>query len=229
MKNVYLPILGVLLLVGCGEPKQSAPVTTTTLAPVPQAKVEDVPWQELFDGKTLGGWKTVGPGDWSVHDGEIWGRGNTSHLFGPEIYTNLEFKAEVKLNHSGNSGMYFRAEMNPGWPNGYEAQCENSSPDPTRTGSLYHFTSITNQLIPDDTWWTQHVIAISNRIIIKINDKITTDGIDKDNTYVSGHLAFQQHNDGSEVEFRNVMVKRLPTDPEAAMTIARKDMPDIRK
>ena len=79
----------------------------------------------------------------------------------------------------------------------------------------------------DDTWWTQHIIAVGNRIVIKVNDKIVTDYIDTNNTYKSGHLAFQQHNEGSVVEFRNVMVKRLSNDEKAAWTEVKKDIPEI--
>ena len=195
--------------------------------PVPE-KPDKNGWFKLFDGKTLSGWKTAdNPGSWRAEGDLIVGDGERSHLFSPNTYTNLEFKAEVKLNHSGNSGMYFRAAFGPGWPEGYEAQVENTSPDPNRTGSLYRFHSVKEQLVQDDTWWTQHVIAIGNRTIIKVNDKIATDFVDEKNTFKSGHVALQQHNAGSVVQFRNVMVKRLAENEKAAWAEAKKDMPDI--
>lgn len=185
-------------------------------------------WIKLFDGKTLSGWTAPDPSQWQMKDGIVIGEGARSHLFSPNTYTNLEFKAEVKLNHSGNSGMYFRAAYGPGWPKGYEAQVENTSSDPKKTGSLYNFTKVAEQLIQDDTWWTQHIVAIGNRIIIKVNDKIVTDFVDEKNTFQSGHLALQQHNLGSVVQYRNLMAKRLPSDEKAAWAEARKDMPDIK-
>jgi hypothetical protein len=185
-------------------------------------------WFDLFDGNTLSGWTAPNAGHWEMKDGVLTGQGPTSHLFSPLVYTNLEFRAQVKLNHSGNSGMYIRAALGKGWPHGYEAQVENTSPDPQRTGSLYNFHKVGEQLIQDDTWWYQHVIAIGNRIIIKVNDKIVTDFIDEKNTYVSGHLAFQQHNDGSIVQFRHAIAKRLPNDEQAALAEAKKDMPDLK-
>ena len=185
-------------------------------------------WLPLFDGKTLSGWTAPDPSGWHVTPaGEVVGKGARSHLFSPHTYTNLEFKAEAKLNHKGNSGMYIRAALTPGWPKGYEAQVENTSSDPSRTGSLYNFVKVTEQLVPDDTWWTQHIIAIGNRIIIKVNDKIVVDFVDEKNTYQSGYLALQQHDPGSHVTYRNLMVKPLPTDEKAAWKIAKRDMPDI--
>lgn len=195
--------------------------------PLPE-KPDKKGWIKLFDGKTLSGWTAPNPGDWKVKDGVVVGEGSVSHLFSPNTYTNLEFKAEVKLNHSGNSGMYFRAELGKGWPKGYEAQVENTSSDSQKTGSLYNFHKIGGQLVQDDTWWTQHIIAIGNRIIIKVNEKIVTDFVDEKNTFKSGHLALQQHNQGSVVEYRNLMVKRLPDDEKAALTAAKKDLPEIK-
>lgn len=184
-------------------------------------------WIKLFDGKTLSGWTSMDNGKWEMKDGILTGSGPMGHLFSPNQYTNLEFRVEAKLNHGGNSGMYFRAEKGTGWPKGYEAQVQNTSSDPAKTGTLYFFHPIKEQLVQDDTWWTQHVIAIGNRIIIKVNDKIVTDFVDEKNTYKSGHLAFQQHDPGSVVQYRKVMVKRLPADEKAAWAEARKDMPDI--
>jgi hypothetical protein len=199
----------------------------TAPQPVPE-KPDAQGWVQLFDGKTLSGWTAPDPGDWRVENGVLVGRGKTSHLFSPNTYTNLEFKAEAKLNHSGNSGMYFRAVYGKGWPNGYEAQVENTSPDAQKTGSLYNLSKVTDQLIPDDTWWTQHIIAVGNRIIIKVNDKIVSDFVDAKHTHQAGHLALQQHDPGSVVQYRNLMVKRLPADEKAALAEAKKDMPDLK-
>ena len=187
-------------------------------------------WHRLFDGKTLSGWKTFDPGGWSIGaEGNLVGKGPRSHLFSPKTYKNLEFIAEAKLNHKGNSGMYFRAKLMPGWPDGYEAQVENTSSDPQRTGSLYNRAKMLDQLIQDDTWWTQHIVAIGNRVIIKVNDKIVVDFIDEKRSFLEGHLALQQHDPGSVVQYRNVMAKALPDDETAAMAIAKSDMPDIGK
>jgi hypothetical protein len=195
--------------------------------PVPD-KPDQSGWTRLFDGKTLSGWTTFDPGGWTVQpEGVVMGKGPRSHLFSPNTYTNLEFKADVRLKSRSNSGMYFRAQKGPGWPKGYEAQVCNSCPDPQKTGSLYGMKRVTEQLVLDDTWWRQHIIAIGNRIIIKVNDKIVADHVDEQNTHMTGHLAFQQHDPQSQVEYRNVMAKRLPADEKAAWAEARKDVPGL--
>jgi hypothetical protein len=168
-------------------------------------------WISMFDGKTLEGWKANdNPDSWKVVDGAIVGNGPRSHLFWMvRECDDCEFRAEAKLNHSGNSGMYIRAAFGPGFPKGYEAQVENTSPDPQKTGSLYGFSKVLDQLIPDDTWYTQQVIAHGNHIIITVNDKVVVDFIDQKNTYTKGYLALQQHNDGSVVQFRKLLMRLL--------------------
>lgn len=171
-------------------------------------------WISMFDGKTLDGWKAnERPDSWKVVDGAIVGDGPASHLFWmKQECEDCEFFAEVKLNHSGNSGMYFRTAFGPGFPKGYESQVENTSPDPQKTGSLYGIVKITDQLIPDDTWWTQHIIARGNHIIIKVNGKTVVDTVDERNRYTKGYLALQQHNQGSIVQYRKLMMRPLPPE-----------------
>jgi hypothetical protein len=168
-------------------------------------------WVSMFDGKTLDGWKAnENPESWKVVDGAITGNGQRSHLFWMEQECDdCEFRAEVKLNHSGNSGMYVRAAFGPGFPKGYESQVENTSPDPQKTGSLYGFSKVLDQLIPDDTWYTQQVVAQGNHIVIMVNEKVVTDYIDHKNTYTKGYLVLQQHNDGSVVQYRNLLMRSL--------------------
>jgi hypothetical protein len=169
-------------------------------------------WITLFNGKDLTGWKPNElPENWEVKDGAIHGHGNRSHLFYMDKeFANFHYKADLKLTKGSNSGMYFRtAYADGGWPKGYEAQVNNSHRDPKRTGSLYNFVDVTEQLIPDDTWWTQEVIAKGNHIVIKVNGKTVVDFTDEKNTYTKGHFAFQQHDPGSKVEIKNVMVKPL--------------------
>src|SRR5207244_6550371 len=119
---LFLALAGLISLV---EPAAAQPAAVKSTG---SAKADASGWIPLFDGKTLSGWSAPDAGRWEViAAGELVGQGPVSHLFRPGTYTNLEFKADVKLNHSGNSGMYFRAARGTGWPKGYEAQVENTS------------------------------------------------------------------------------------------------------
>ena len=191
----------------------------------------DKGWTQLFNGKDLTGWKThpKNPGNWSVHEGVLVGRGkDTSHLFSDRgDYENFYYRIEAKINDKGNSGQYFRAKFAPGFPPGYEAQINSTHPDPVRTGSLYpdgrlrltpaevKQVVVRKELVPPDTWFTQEVIANDNHIIIKVNGKKTVDFVDPHRNYTRGHFAIQQHPPAagsaeSIIMVRKIEIKELP-------------------
>ena len=94
---------------------------------------EEDEWMTLFDGKTLNGWEKVGSEEskWEVVDGTLTGTGTPSMIVctkGP--FKNFRYRAEVRINDGGNSGLYFRASQNPTFKDGYEAQIDCTHKDP---------------------------------------------------------------------------------------------------
>ena len=83
-------------------------------------------------------------------------------LYSPKgDYKNFRFRAEVKINDHGNSGMYFRSPTADGdFSKGYEAQIDSTHRDPIRTGSIYGFLHIYKQIVPPDTWFTYEVECV---------------------------------------------------------------------
>ena len=184
----------------------------------PGLKKGPVEFTSLLDGKTLSGWKAIHDAEWAVKDGVLTGRGKQGHLFSPKRYKNFHYKAEIKVGNNSNSGMYFRAQIakdpkrQPRWPDGMEAQVNSNHGDPVRTGSLYSFVKVFEQLIPTGEWGTQEIIAMDNFIVLKVNGRVTVRGrfgYSKKH-FEEGHFAFQQHHPGSEVDIRNVVVRELP-------------------
>ncbi len=187
-----------------------------------KASAEDG-WVSLFDGKTLSGW-TKGGGNaaskWDVVDGVIVGSGNASMLYSPKgDYKNFRFKAEVKISHRGNSGLYFRSPTNTGnFSDGYEAQIDSTHRDPIRTGSIYGFLHIYKQLVPPDTWFTYEVECADRdwrglkvpHIRVWVNGELLFLFIERTKAYEKGYFAFQQHDPGSKIEIRKIEVKELP-------------------
>jgi hypothetical protein len=176
-------------------------------------------WKRIFDGKTLTGWKAnERPENWTVKDGAIVGTGERSHLFYmAEEFKNFEFKVDVLTQPRTNSGIYFHTKFQArGWPaHGYESQVNVTHGDPVKTGSLYNVVKVFSTPAKDQKWWTQHIIVRGKRITVKIDDKVIFEYVErpgiKSNVRLSkGLFAFQQHDPGSVVQFKNVMVKRLP-------------------
>ncbi len=123
-------------------------------------RAEDAAWTSLFDGKTLDGWEKVGKAEsvWEVKDGAISGSGPASMLVntsGP--YKNFRYRAEIKINDGGNSGLYFRTTAKPGFTDGYEAQIDSTHTDPIRTGSIYGMCHVYKQHVKPDTWFTYDI------------------------------------------------------------------------
>ncbi len=183
--------------------------------------VADEKWVALFDGKTLEGWERVGSEKsiWEVRDGAIQGSGDASMLVctkGP--YRNFRYRAEIMINDKGNSGLYFRTTRKPGFTDGYEAQIDSTHTDPIRTGSLYGMNHIYKRLVEPGTWFTYDIEVRDDvwrgRDVTRI--RVTVDGnelyeyLDFDQTFKSGHFAFQQHDPGSRVSIRKVEVMELP-------------------
>src|SRR5262245_32646611 len=184
------------------------------------AVAQDPAWIPLFDGRCLEGWEKVGndASVWEVKDGALSGSGPASMLVctqGP--YKNFRYRAEVKINDRGNSGLYFRTTRKPGFTDGYEAQIDSTHTDPIRTGSLYGMCHVYKQLVKPDTWFTYELEVRDDgwrgRDMTRI--KITVDGnelyeyLDFAKTFGEGHFAFQQHDPGSHVEIRKVEVLPL--------------------
>ena len=190
------------------------PVFATT------GRADDGEWISLFDGKSLEGWEKVGNEQsvWEVKDGAICGSGPASMLVSTEgPYKNFRYRAEIKINDKGNSGMYFRATPKPGFTDGYEAQIDSTHTDPIRTGSIYGMCHVYQQHVKPDTWFKYELEVRDDvwrgREMTRI--KVTIDGnelfeyLDFAKTFPAGHFAWQQHDPGSKVNIRKIEVLPL--------------------
>jgi len=178
-------------------------------------------WISLFDGKTLTGWRaSENPATFRVENGEIVVHGPRAHLFydGPvrnHEFKDFELKADVMTKPGANSGIFIRTTFQPtDWPSkGYEVQVNNSQSDWRRTGSLYAVRDV-REAGKDNEWFTMHTIVRGRRVQIMVNGKQTVDYTEPDSlpTRLTGStIALQGHDPGSEVHYRNIMIR--PLDP----------------
>jgi hypothetical protein len=187
-------------------------------------------WYSLFNGKDLSGWKKAEENEATIKvvDGEIVIRGEVCHLYydgavNDANFKNFEWKCDVLTKPNANSGMYFHTKyQRRGFPRaGIEVQVNNTHRDPIKTGSLYGAKNIMNDSpAKDNEWFTQHVIVNGRKVTVKVNDKVVNEFEENDppqrdrrfekNVLSSGTFALQGHDPGSEVHYRNIMVKPLP-------------------
>lgn len=177
-------------------------------------------WVSLNDGKTFDGWKiNENEESWKIEDGAFVANGDRSHLF----YTgdlqpmkNFELKVDVMTRPGSNGGVYFHTQyQDSGWPaKGYESQVNNTQRDPQKTGGLYNTVKVLEAPAEDNEYWTHHIIVKDNHVVVKINDKVVVDyeepeDKEGDVKLSEGTIAFQAHDPGSTVYFKNVRVKIL--------------------
>src|SRR5262249_52623235 len=145
-------------------------------------------------------------------DGYLTASGPLAHLFTERgDFEDFHLRVEARINDGGNSGVYFRAAYGPGFPKGYEAQIAIGKGDAQyKTGSLYGFVKIPEDLVKPREWFVEEIIARGNHIVIKLDGKVVVDYIDENATYRRGHIALQQNQSVTVVEFRRIEIKELP-------------------
>lgn len=204
-------------------------------------------WIELFDGRTLDGWKaSENPASFRVVDGAIAGDGPRAHLFyTAREFENFELIAEVKAMPHANSGVYFHLQWeDKGWPthSGFEVQVNNTQ-DPfevgapgshnvylenKKTGSLYGVRNVYKALARDGEWFTLRILVEQPRVRVWVNGIQTVDYIEPANEIVGsdghklnrlgrGMFALQCHDEKSQVFYRKVSVRPLPPGVDASV------------
>ncbi len=195
-------------------------------------------WISLFDGESLEGWKaSENTGSWKVEDGAIVTAGERSHLYySGEVmdhnFRNFEFTVDVKTTHGSNSGIYIHTEFQEdGWPSkGYECQVINSNPstepgayaEHKMTGSIYAIRNVWKSPVPDNEWFNYRMVVQGKTIQTFINGMLAAEYTEPEEIYRSsgmegrilgtGTFAFQCHDPGSVVYYKNIKVKPLADD-----------------
>ncbi len=213
MKNIIALLTVILLLTACSTPRKGK---------------GNGEWINLFDGKSLDGWKaSENPATFRVENGMIVVDGPRSHLYytGPQMnhnFKNFEFKAQVMTTPGSNSGIYFHTEFQEGgWPaKGYEVQVNNTHTDWRKTGSLYAIEDVKEIPAQDNVWFTEQIIVQGKKVTIKVNDKTLVEYTEPDNVerskdmagrlISSGTFALQGHDPKSKVFYKDIMVRPLP-------------------
>lgn len=210
-----------------------------SLAAAGLARADD-PWVELFNGKSLDGWRASENQDtWKVTDGQLANDGPRSHLFytGPvqgADFRNFELEVEAMARPFANSGVYFHtAFQEKGFPQkGFEVQINNTAAgegsyrERKKTGSLYGIRNIYKQFIPDNEWFKMHVAVRGNNVQVRLNGMLVVDftepsppviaeGSERGRLLDHGTFALQGHDSGSKVRFRSIRVRPLADDQPA--------------
>ena len=186
-------------------------------------------WVDLFDGKTLDGWRN--PYEWGeskVVDGEIHLISNRKFfLCSEKTYSDFIFEAQVKMPEGrANSGFLFRCHVKPNKAWGYQAEVDTSGRawsgglydearrlwmnpvKPLDSPSAIAFREKTEGAFKRYDWNTYRIHAEGHRLRIWVNDVLCTDLMD--DMDAEGYLGLQHHGENGQLyRFRNIRIKEL--------------------
>lgn len=226
-KTLTLMVLSLLLvLAGCQNLDSIAS----------SKKSGSEPWIELFDGKTLSGWKgLVGNpysrtemsaeqllvaqseadrtmrAHWSVQEGVLCFDGKGSHLCTIDDYDNFILELDWKIEPGGDSGIYLR-----GCP---QVQIWDIKQNPVGSGGLYNNQKFPSKPLlaadhPPGQWNRFRIKMSDNTVSVHLNDKLVVRQTPLENYWQrgqnipsNGQIELQSH--GSRLWFRNIRLKRL--------------------
>ncbi len=183
--------------------KSLQPTRRTALASIAGAlsiRAAGSDWVNLFDGKSLNGWKaSENASGWGVKDGCLSFSGPRSHLFysGPAQgaqFRNFELETELRTEPRCNSGVFFHtAWQEKGFPaKGFEVQVNNTAlgegsyPERKKTGSLYGVRNQYRSLVNDNEWFKLNILVRGKNVQVRVNGTLVVDFTEPDPPMVSG-------------------------------------------
>lgn len=187
----------------------------------------------LFDGKSLTGWKPTGKADaWGTEGGLIVCKGGGGgYLLTEKEYSNFEFRCEYRwAKAGGNSGVALRTPANadPAYAGmeiqliddeGWEGVHKFKLAPYQHTGSIYDVVpskAAQNKKIGE--WNTVKIVCDGRKVVVTQNDvELVNANLDDHKAKADknhpglkrekGHIGFQSYN--VRVDFRNVWIKEL--------------------
>ncbi len=160
----------------------------------------DDEWIDLFDGKSLKGWRAnVMPESFSVVEGTIRAqatktrpRRKSAHLFyvgnDEEIvrFKNFEFEATVRSEPNSNAGIFIHTDMSTRdkslhLAKGYEIQLNSSKKEKRKTGSLYAIVDLDESPVDESKWFTVRIKVEGKRIRVYVKEKQVVDYTEPEN------------------------------------------------
>jgi hypothetical protein len=168
---------------------------------------EEGEWHELFDGKTLNGWKAVSGANWRVEEGAIVvDDGPQGLLIHEDTYGDYELSVEFKAAKGANSGVFLNTADRP---KDVKVDCYelNIAPpeNPFPTGSIVGRKKAEGAG-ETDGWRKFEVRMEKGHLTVKLDGKVVIDDSFEPAPKEKG-LGLQKNS--GRVAFRNIRVRKL--------------------
>ena len=184
-------------------------------------------WRQLFNGKDLTGWETVGKERWAVEDGAIVGesinKGN-GFIKTTKTYKDFQLFVRFKCDSAINSGVFYHSDIIEDISKIQFIQVEIDNRVGRHTGGLHGDRTLGNKgrgwivwpspeketVIKPYDWNDMLVIVEGNRIRTELNGVEMIDFTYPDPQNKDGILAFQLHSGSvAKIRFKDIWVRDL--------------------
>lgn len=175
----------------------------------------------LFNGKNLDGWQVYGTEKWYVNDqGLLVSESGPDKQYGylatDKIYKDFELTAEFKQEDNGNSGIFFRSDIEGTKISGWQAEVAPPNHD---TGGIYESygrgwlikpAKEKDKYLKFGEWNTMKVRVVGNKVTTWLNGHEMVSFTDEKIGEATGKIALQIHDGGGiKVFWKNIKVKEL--------------------
>ncbi len=198
-------------------------LSACALAQLPQGtRPPGEDWVQLFNGKDVSNWNSVGGQQWTVEDGVLIGRAvnkSYGYLETPRDYKNFQMSVRFKCIGTGNSGVYFHTKFKPGTADVSQgAQFEIDCNIMRHTGGVYGFgrawivwPAPQNETVVRQGDWNEMLVTVDgNRYTSRLNGVPMIDFTDPRAPFIQGTIALQLHSGGEgHMQFKDIWVREL--------------------
>lgn len=154
-------------------------------------------WVALFNGRDFAGFDPVGNANWRIEDGALVADRGNGFLVTRANYANFEFRTEVWVDTSTNSGIFIRA-TDPATinaANAYEVNLWDERPvQRFGTGAIVDLAPVDPMPRAGGRWNIMEITARGDSFTVVLNGQKTVDGA-RDAKHATGRIALQ-HGDG---------------------------------
>ena len=175
---------------------------------------------QLFNGKNLDGWEIYGTEKWYVEDGLLVSESGPDKQYGylatDQDYNDFELVAEFKQEADGNSGIFFRSDIEGTTISGWQVEV---APLGLHSGGIYESygrgwlvkpTPEKEEVLNYGDWNTMRIKVEGDRVTTWLNGVEMIDLTDEKIGNATGKIALQIHDGGGiKVYWRKIEVTPL--------------------
>lgn len=174
------------------------------LKELPDSEAE---WTDLFNGRDLSGWETVGEAEWRVSDGVLTGSGGDGEIRSRETYSGFEMQTYFRTRRHANGGIFYRLAEREDQPSHYEIQVYDVPTATNPTGSIYGIVPAIDSGCRSGSWCLLQLISDGAYSRVLVNGTTVAEAGDL-TLPDTGRVAIQSHSQ-LPIEYKGIRIKSI--------------------